>query len=141
MIQENVRGAIPWVGRSAWNFGSYHLWGDVPALMPMTLRAVKVGGKSLVVNGNKQIAAEWRSKSFATNEALKGAGDGWFNDGKRAGRSGETGRLRAGRTAGPDRPGAAEHAVSQRTVRQRTVRALRRAGAGPAHAPHPLSID
>ena len=38
MIQENVRGAIPWVGRSAWNFGSYHLWGDVPALMPMTLR-------------------------------------------------------------------------------------------------------
>ena len=93
MIQENVRGAIPWVGRSAWNFGSYHLWGDVPALMPMTLRAVKVGGKSLVVNGNKQIAAEWRSKSFATNEALKGAGDGWFNDGKRAGRSGETGRL------------------------------------------------
>src|SRR3990167_531295 len=35
MIVENVRGAIPWVGRSRWNFGSYHLWGDVPALMPM----------------------------------------------------------------------------------------------------------
>jgi hypothetical protein len=34
MVVENVRGAIPWVGRSAWNFGSYHLWGDVPALMP-----------------------------------------------------------------------------------------------------------
>jgi hypothetical protein len=34
MLVENVRGAIPWVGRSRWNFGSFHLWGDVPALMP-----------------------------------------------------------------------------------------------------------
>lgn len=34
MIVENVRGAQPWVGRSAWNYGSFHLWGDVPALMP-----------------------------------------------------------------------------------------------------------
>lgn len=34
MVVENVRGAIPWVGRSAWNYGSFHLWGDVPALMP-----------------------------------------------------------------------------------------------------------
>jgi hypothetical protein len=29
MVVENVRGAIPWVGRSKANFGSYHLWGDV----------------------------------------------------------------------------------------------------------------
>ena len=42
MIVENVRGAIPWVGRSRWNYGSFHLWGDVPALMPLTF-AVKVG--------------------------------------------------------------------------------------------------
>ena len=34
LIVENVRGAQPWVGRSRWNHGSYHLWGDVPALMP-----------------------------------------------------------------------------------------------------------
>ena len=34
LIVENVRGAQPWVGRSAWNYGSFHLWGDVPALMP-----------------------------------------------------------------------------------------------------------
>jgi hypothetical protein len=33
LIVENVRGAQKWVGRSRWNFGSYHLWGDVPALM------------------------------------------------------------------------------------------------------------
>ena len=40
-VIENVRGAIPWVGRSRWNYGSYHLWGDVPALMPMTKKVTK----------------------------------------------------------------------------------------------------
>ena len=34
LVVENVRGAQPWVGRAQWNFGSYYLWGDVPALMP-----------------------------------------------------------------------------------------------------------
>jgi hypothetical protein len=43
LVVENVRGAQKWVGRSRWNFGSFHLWGDVPALMPMT-RQVKVAG-------------------------------------------------------------------------------------------------
>ena len=41
LVVENVRGAQPWVGRSRWSFGSFHLWGDVPALMPPTLRAQK----------------------------------------------------------------------------------------------------
>lgn len=41
LVVENVRGAIPWVGRSRWNFGSFHLWGDVPALMPIA-KAIKV---------------------------------------------------------------------------------------------------
>jgi hypothetical protein len=42
LVVENVRGAIPWVGRSRWNYGSFHLFGDVPALMPMTRNAIKV---------------------------------------------------------------------------------------------------
>lgn len=41
LIVENVRGAIPWVGRSRWNYGSFHLWGDVPALMPMARKVQK----------------------------------------------------------------------------------------------------
>lgn len=45
LVVENVRGAIPWVGRSRWNFGSFHLWGDVPALMPMA-RSIKNDGGS-----------------------------------------------------------------------------------------------
>jgi site-specific DNA-cytosine methylase len=38
LIVENVRGAQKWVGRARWNFGSFYLWGDVPALMPLVLR-------------------------------------------------------------------------------------------------------
>jgi hypothetical protein len=43
LVVENVRGAQPWVGRARWNFGSFYLWGDVPALMPIG-SAVKVPG-------------------------------------------------------------------------------------------------
>ncbi len=41
MIIENVRGAQKWVGRAKWHFGSYYLWGDVPALMPIAIVAQK----------------------------------------------------------------------------------------------------
>lgn len=34
LVVENVRGAQKWVGRSKWRFGSMHLWGDLPAMMP-----------------------------------------------------------------------------------------------------------
>ena len=44
MVVENVRGAEKWVGAAKWHFGSYYLWGDVPALMPKTIRATKVPG-------------------------------------------------------------------------------------------------
>lgn len=41
MVVENVRGAQKWVGRAKWNFGSFYLWGDVPALMPTTKRRTR----------------------------------------------------------------------------------------------------
>lgn len=44
MVQENVRGAQKWVGRARWHYGSYYLWGDVPALMPIALKTAKVPG-------------------------------------------------------------------------------------------------
>ena len=34
MVVENVKGAQPWVGRAKAHFGSFYLWGDVPAVMP-----------------------------------------------------------------------------------------------------------
>lgn len=33
LIVENVRGAEKWVGTARWKHKSFHLWGDVPALM------------------------------------------------------------------------------------------------------------
>src|SRR6266404_70735 len=45
MVVENVCGAQKWVGRAHWHYGSYYLWGDIPALMPMALKGgVKVTG-------------------------------------------------------------------------------------------------
>jgi C-5 cytosine-specific DNA methylase len=41
MVVENVRGAQRWIGTARWKFGSYYLWGDVPAIMPFTESAVK----------------------------------------------------------------------------------------------------
>jgi len=44
MVVENVRGAQKWVGRAPGHFGSFYLWGDVPALMPTVKPRAKVGG-------------------------------------------------------------------------------------------------
>ena len=44
MVVENVKGAQPWVGWARWSYGSFFLWGDVPALMPAAIKAVKVPG-------------------------------------------------------------------------------------------------
>jgi hypothetical protein len=52
MVQENVRGAQKYVGRARWHYGSYYLWGDVPALMPITLgRSVMKAGIAHRANG------------------------------------------------------------------------------------------
>lgn len=69
LVVENVRGAQPYVGRAAWNYGSYYLWGDIPALMP-TGAARKVSGFRFDGNGG----------SFQTAAVMKGQ---WFNDGPR----------------------------------------------------------
>lgn len=44
MIVENVRGAEPWVGKAQWSWGSFLLWGNIPALMPPLSRARKNPG-------------------------------------------------------------------------------------------------
>lgn len=46
LIVENVRGAQSWVGRARWHYGSYYLWGDVPALMPYVQKGRKGSGGS-----------------------------------------------------------------------------------------------
>lgn len=77
LVVENVRGAIPWVGRSRWNFGSFHLWGDVPALMPMSRRCIKVDGFRFDGSGRsfQSAAVNGRGVKFSQSGAA------WF-DGK-----------------------------------------------------------
>lgn len=82
LIVENVRGAIPWVGRSAWNYGSFHLWGDVPALMPINMkRAMKCNP-----DGTARPQGSWFAKAdggLLVGMGSKGrSGGGWFGDGK-----------------------------------------------------------
>lgn len=77
LIVENVRGAQKWVGRSRWNYGSFHLWGDVPALMPMTKAALKMP------TGDAVRSEAGRSAALAHYDRLrrdiKNTGGSWFN--------------------------------------------------------------
>lgn len=79
MVVENVRGAQKWVGRSRWNYGSFHLWGDVPALMPMTKSAVT----KTVWHANKRDGHTHTRHltNQAESDAIKQGGD-WFNSGE-----------------------------------------------------------
>lgn len=84
MVVENVRGAIPWVGRSRWNFGSFHLWGDVPALMPIPLKAIKVptmGAGWYPPDHPKHVKGLGFNTHAERNlrEDIKNTGGSWFN--------------------------------------------------------------
>jgi hypothetical protein len=93
MVVENVRGAQPWVGRARWQFGPFALWGDVPALMPITLKASKVpgfrfdgGGKSFQSASVKRSSRCDCQHPETTPSGIKGGearkvGGGWFGVG------------------------------------------------------------
>lgn len=73
LVVENVRGAQKWVGRARWNYGSFYLWGDIPAVMPATFRATKVPGFRFDGSG--------KSFQSASVEGTKNGGGSWFNIG------------------------------------------------------------
>lgn len=75
MVQENVKGAQKYVGRAQWHYGSYYLWGDVPALMPITNnRAVMKEGVAHRANGETNF-------HHSAERATKNTGGSWFNIG------------------------------------------------------------
>lgn len=98
-VIENVKGAEAWVGRAKWHFGSFYLWGDVPALMPRAMtRAMKRNpdgtdhgqGSWFAVDDSKQRGAKvtgfrfdgsGRSFQSASVEGVKqgGSGAAWFD--------------------------------------------------------------
>lgn len=77
LVVENVRGAQPWVGRSAAAYGSYYLWGDVPALMPITGKF-----KSQGMNWSDQTKRGQDFTRIAGRQAIdegRKAGGTWFD--------------------------------------------------------------
>lgn len=77
MVQENVCGAQKWVGRARWHYGSYYLWGDVPALMPFTHRAQKFNP-----DGTAHPVGSWFAIADSKDRgsrATKNGGGSWFN--------------------------------------------------------------
>ena len=85
LIVENVAGAQRWVGRACWKFGSYYLWGDVPALMP-TGRQLKQSGRNFHFPEKYGIPSPSfhgasHEPSVMRAEGLKNGND-WFGSGK-----------------------------------------------------------
>ena len=84
LIVENVRGAQEWVGRAPWNYGSFYLWGDVPALMPKRMpgdfNKIPPAVNDAIRNGKSP--ARWTNPAehyFGGIEGTKVGGD-WFSD-------------------------------------------------------------
>ena len=78
MVVENVKGAQPWVGRAKWHYGSYYLWGDVPTLMPITMRTVKVDGFNFHQHEKGLPGGSFQSAAVAAMDGTKHGGD-WFS--------------------------------------------------------------
>lgn len=101
MIVENVRGAQKWVGKAQWHFGSFYLWGDVPALMPMTFNGSKLPkgnassplwkDRAIPVYSHQEQKVGEIQRHLDNRDGVKqsgicgvrenGLGDRWFQDG------------------------------------------------------------
>ncbi len=108
LVVENVRGAQKWVGAARHHFGSFYLWGDIPALMPVAGKgAIKVpsfrfdgsgrsfqsesvqraGRRTDVGKGARLtsrdcgVEAEGIKQAGIGGPRKNGKGDAWFQDG------------------------------------------------------------
>lgn len=111
LIAENVRGAQPWVGKSRFNYGSFHLWGDVPALMlppPTRKSRIPATGKRfdqrIPETAEQAHAFHYKIPDDAgikqpglSGMRANGKGDRWFQDG--AAQSGSKSKARKAASA------------------------------------------
>lgn len=72
MVVENVVGAQKWVGPAKWHYGSFYLWGDVPALMPLEHLSKRPGHDWNRYRKNGDISPHWRLNGADTKEGRKG---------------------------------------------------------------------
>lgn len=87
VVIENVVGAQRWVGRAKWRYGSFYLWGDVPALMPIVTRVpakramddLKYGHRKLL-HAHLPVGDGPLGRKFNPDrKATKNTGGSWFN--------------------------------------------------------------
>jgi C-5 cytosine-specific DNA methylase len=97
LIVENVRGAQKWVGRARWNYGSFYLWGDVPALMPVTFNGIKNGGDWFGSGNDCSMQRRYSGTKQPGIGGMRsnGKGGAWFQDGAARHGSKSTGRKMA----------------------------------------------
>jgi hypothetical protein len=91
LVVENVNGAQPWVGRAKWHHGSYYLWGDVPALMPVVSnRRMKFPAhcgpklwRDRVYDGDPSAFHQEAGlkQTGISGQRTNGRGSNWFQDG------------------------------------------------------------
>lgn len=91
LIVENVRGAQKWVGKAQWRFGSFFLWGDVPALMPIPAK-IRLKAKISCAPRRFDCGAEGTKQPGIGGVRDNGKGDAWFQNG--AARSGSRSNAR-----------------------------------------------
>ena len=86
LVVENVRGAIPWVGRSQANYGSFHLWGNVASvgnrIYATDHRGMPIGNKLIAGKASKVpgFRFDGSGRSFQS-EAVKTVGHANKRDG------------------------------------------------------------
>lgn len=90
LVVENVRGAQGWVGKANYHFGSFYLWGDIPAEMPIVSKSIKVPGFRFDGSGKSFQSASVAYKNIPhkptkhwTNPAENGIQNArnWWSDG------------------------------------------------------------
>lgn len=99
IVVENVKGTQKWVGSAAWHYGSFYLWGDVPALMP-SAKALKVPGFNFHQHENGKPGGSFQSAVNGLKSIQDGLGGyggtfGWNNTPMRRGNSKSAGRKAA----------------------------------------------
>lgn len=139
LVVENVVGAQAWVGRARWRYGSYFLWGDVPALMPITQKHAKVGGiNSWSDYGKPGYKPQGFNVTAAQRVGMKNSGGSWFNIAHNKG-SGK-GRNPDGRNAGIKQGGSWFH-DSNGTLRSHSSKSSKRKAASAMIAKIPFELS
>jgi hypothetical protein len=126
LVVENVRGAQKWVGRARWNFGSFYLWGDVPALMPMT-----VGRVAKIPSGTSERSDKGRSAALGNydqmRKGIKNNGGSWLNIGSLGQKETNRNPVHEGIKQGGDwfsTPGSISRTTSGRSTARKAASAM-----------------